>query len=404
MRTFDIAIVGGGMTGLALACGLKSTGLRIVVLEPHPPALTFTNEQLPASRVSAINLASEKLLAYCNAWQYLNPERLSAYSSMEVWEKDSFAHIDFQAQDYHFHSFGYLIENKHIQSALWQAAQRIPSVTLCQEQPKLVEWGENEVFITLEQGESLSAKLVIGADGAHSWLRKQANIPLTFRDYGQHALVATIKTELQHNHRAYQVFTGDDILAFLPLYQPEQCSIVWSASPEKIAQLQACDENQFNQLLAITFDHRLGLCRLQGERDTFPLTARYAQHFVEHRVALIGDAAHTIHPLAGQGVNLGFRDVIALIDTINALHQQGRDIGSPHFLRQYEQSRKYDAAIMLAGMQGLQQLFSGNNSLKKLIRDSGLALTNKLPLIKSYFVEQAVGFSDLPDWLLDEVR
>lgn len=401
MRSFDIAIIGGGMTGLALACGLKSTGLRIAVLEPNSPSLTFTNEQSPASRVSAINLASEKLLRYCDAWQHLNAARVSPYSSMVVWEKDSFAHIDFQAQDYHYNSLGYIIENDHIQSALWQTAQQTSSITLCVDQPKSVEWGENEVFITLQQGESLSAKLVIGADGAHSWLRRQANIPFTFRDYGQHALVATVKTEQPHNDCAYQVFTGDDILAFLPLYQSDLCSIVWSASPERIAQLQISDETYFNQQLAITFDHRLGLCELQNSRYTFPLTARYAQSFVEHRIALIGDAAHTIHPLAGQGVNLGFRDVIALIDTIKTLHQQGKDIGSHHFLRQYEQSRKYDAAIMLAGMQGLQQLFSGKNALKKLIRDSGLALTNKLPLMKSYFVEQATGFNDLPDWLLD---
>lgn len=401
MRNFDIAIIGGGMTGLALACGLKSTGLRIAVLESNAPSLTFTDEQPTAARVSAINLASEKLLRHCNAWQYLNASRIASYSSMEVWEKDSFARIDFQAQDYHYNSLGYIIENDHMQSALWQIAQQAQSITLCVDQPKSIEWGENEAFITLNQGESLSAKLVVGADGAHSWLRKQANIPLTFRDYGQHALVATVKTEQPHHDCAYQIFTGEDILAFLPLYQPNLCSIVWSASPERIAQLQLSDETYFNQQLAITFDHRLGLCELQGARHTFPLTARYAQSFVEHRIALIGDAAHTIHPLAGQGVNLGFRDVIALIDTIRTLHQQGRDIGSHYFLRQYEQSRKYDAAIMLAGMQGLQQLFSGKNALKKLIRDSGLALTNTLPLMKSYFVEQATGFNDLPDWLLD---
>lgn len=170
----------------------------------------------------------------------------------------------------------------------------------------------------------LTARLVIAADGANSWLRNKADIPLTFWDYRHHALVATIRTEEPHGAVARQVFHGEGILAFLPLSDPHLCSIVWSLSPQDAERMQQSGDEAFNQALTIAFDNRLGLCRLESERQVFPLTGRYARQFAAHRLALVGDAAHTIHPLAGQGVNLGFMDAAELVDDLRRLQRRQR--------------------------------------------------------------------------------
>jgi len=198
---------------------------------------------------------------------------------------------------------------------------------------------------------------------------------------------------------ARQVFHGDGILAFLPFSDPHLCSIVWSLPPEEAARLAALDEAAFNRELAMQFDLRLGLCRVEGERHTFPLTGRYARSFAGHRLALIGDAAHTVHPLAGQGVNLGFMDAAELSAEIRRLQKQGKDFGQHLYLKRYERRRKHSAALMLAGMQGFRDLFAGQNPAKKLLRDLGLTLADTLPGVKPRLVRQAMGLNDLPDWL-----
>ena len=163
--------------------------------------------------------------------------------------------------------------------------------------------------------------------------------------------------------------------------------------------MQQADEEAFNQALCVAFDNRLGLCHVESERQVYPLTGRYARHFAGHRLALMGDAAHTIHPLAGQGVNLGFMDAAELVSELKRLHAQGKDIGQHMYLRRYERSRKHSAALMLAGMQGFRELFSGTNPAKKLFRDIGLKLADRLPGVKPQLLRQAMGLNDLPQWL-----
>ncbi|WP_318370193.1 FAD-dependent 2-octaprenylphenol hydroxylase [Enterobacter sp.] len=399
MQSVDVAIVGGGMVGLAVACGLQGSGLRVAVLEQNAPVALADNAP-PELRVSAINAASEKLLTRLGVWSEIVAHRASCYHGMEVWDKDSFGRITFNDESMGYSHLGHIIENAVVHQALWQKAQQCTDVTLITPaELQQVAWGENDAFLTLKDASMITARLVVGADGANSWLRDKADIPLTFWDYHHHALVATIRTSEPHNAVARQVFHGDGILAFLPLSDPHLCSIVWSLSPHQAKAMQEADDATFNQALCVAFDNALGLCQVESERQVFPLTGRYARQFAAHRLALVGDAAHTIHPLAGQGVNLGFMDAAELINELRRLHREGKDIGQHLYLRRYERSRKHSAALMLAGMQGFRELFAGQNPAKKLLRDVGLKLADTLPGVKTGLIRQAMGLNDLPEWL-----
>lgn len=396
MTNVDVAIIGGGMVGLTLAAALVETDLRIAVIENHLPDPNLG--ELPDQRVSALNRASEHILAHVDAWDGIVSQRYQPYTNMEVWEKDSFAAIDFDAMSLSQPNLGYIVENRVIQLALLDKVKKQPNVTMfCPDQCSNVMFGESEAWITLESGKTLTAKLVVGADGANSWVRNHLNIPLTSWDYDHSALVATIRTAEPHENTARQIFTPEGPLAFLPLADPHLCSIVWSQPPEQAELNYSAPIDEFNKRLTTTFDARLGLCQLEGERMLCPLKMRYARDFVAERVALIGDAAHTIHPLAGQGVNLGLLDAACLAESIIALHQQGKDIGSRANLRPFERWRKNEAVHMIAAMQGFKDLFSGDNPAKKLFRGIGLTAFAVLPMAKTPFIKRALGLTgELP--------
>lgn len=393
MKTADIVIIGGGMVGLALAALLADCDCRISIIEQSPP-IPSTDEL--TFRVSAINRASQMMLEKIGVWQKIPTERLSAYDKMKVREKDSFAQIEFDNADpaikqLGLEQLGFIVENQQIRFALWQKISEQPNVEIVSAKPQNLGISENGAFLTLSDGEMLSAKLVIGADGANSWVRRQTAIPLISRDYQHTALVCNVRTAEPHQQTARQIFSPDSILAFLPLKKERLCSIVWSLPPEQARQLAECDEATFQKALAIAFDHQLGLCELQSLRAIYPLVARYARDFAQPRIALIGDAAHTIHPLAGLGVNLGFADAETLAHQIRLHWQAGKDIGEYRHLRQFERERKVEAVKLLAAMEGLKQLFSGNHPLKKLVRGIGLSLTNRYSLAKKLLIEQAIG-------------
>ena len=388
-QTFDVAIVGGGMVGLATAIGLAEANLTVVVIDAGS---TQAPSGEPKLRVSAINKASQQLLTNLGAWQYLDHSRVSPYQKMQVWDKDGMGKIEFDAHSISENHLGAIIENDAISFALAKRVSELSNITYIEQQKlQRIAFGEREAWLTLENGDNISAALVIGADGANSWVRQQCQIPLTFWDYGHHAIVATVRTELSHDATARQAFLPDGPLAMLPLYDDNLCSIVWSTTPQYAEQLLAADDKTFGKALTAALDSRLGVCEVVSERHAFPLRMRYARHFARHRLVLAGDAAHTIHPLAGQGVNLGFLDAASIIQTVAELHEQGKDIGDYRHLRALERWRKADAMEMIATMEGFKRLFAGRNPLKKVIRDIGLSLVDNVAGLKTVFIRQAMG-------------
>ncbi|GGI79884.1 FAD-dependent 2-octaprenylphenol hydroxylase [Shewanella hanedai] len=388
-KTYDVAIVGGGMVGLATAVGLAMENFRVVVIDAGETP-TVTGE--PKLRVSAINKASQRLLQNIGAWAYLDDDRLSPYQKMDVWDKDSIGKISFDAHSLSEQYLGSIIENDNIAHALSMRAAEFDEITHIENHAlDKIAFGEREAWLTLDNGENISAALVIGADGANSWVREQCKIPMTFWDYGHHAIVATVRTEIPHQDTARQVFLKDGPLAFLPLYEPNFCSIVWSVPPAKAKQLLESDSQTLERTLTAEFDGRMGMCKLECEPQAFPLRMRYARHFGRHRLFLAGDAAHTIHPLAGQGVNLGLLDAAAIIQTLGELKLEGKDIGDYANLRSLERWRKADALEMIAAMEGFKRLFEGSNPVKKALRDFGLNLVDNIAPVKTLFMQQAMG-------------
>lgn len=397
MQSVDVAIIGGGMVGLTLAAALAETELRVAVVEGRLPAQELGPQ--PDIRVSALSRASERILRRVGAWEGIEARRLSPYDKMQVWEQDSFAAIAFEAGRLAQPNLGHIVENRVIQLALLERVALLPNVALlAPEQCQSIAFGESEAWLSLASGKSLTAKLVVGADGANSWLRRQLDIPLTHWDYGHSAVVANIRCAEPHGMTARQIFRPQGPLAFLPLPDSDLCSIVWSVPPEEAERLVALSDQAFNKALTSAFDHRLGLCRVEGARQAFPLKMRYARDFVRNRVALVGDAAHTIHPLAGQGVNLGLLDAASLAQELKALWQEELDIGQQAHLRHYERWRKAEAAKMITAMQAFRDLFAGSHPAKKLFRDLGMLLADKAPGVKDEFMRRALGLSgELPE-------
>ncbi|MDP8101779.1 FAD-dependent monooxygenase [Phocoenobacter atlanticus] len=401
MKSTDITIIGGGMVGLAVAALLENANCQITIIERSTP---FFDPNLLTHRVSAINFESQTMLEKLGVWQFIPENKKSSYSKMHVWEKDSFAKIEFdntanEIKSLGLEQLGFIIENQHIQNALWQQVSKQPNVEIILAQPQTLSINETGAFLTLDNNEMLTSKLVIGADGANSWVRSQMNMPLISKDYQHTALVCNVKTQEAHQQTAWQIFSPDSILAFLPLNDEYHCSIVWSLPPEKAKTLLNCDVIAFNKALTIAFDNKLGLCELvtdlQNPRGIYPLTARYCRDFAQNRIALVGDAAHTIHPLAGLGVNLGFADAMEMATQIKTNLEKNVDIGEYRHLREYERKRKVEAVKLLGAMGVLKETFSGNNPVKKLIRGVGLSLTNQLPLVKSTLIKQAVGLPSI---------
>ncbi|WP_339692052.1 FAD-dependent monooxygenase [uncultured Pseudoalteromonas sp.] len=387
MKQTQVCVVGGGCVGLTLALGLVKANISVVVIDAAAKQVLPGDEY--ALRVSALSLASQHLFESLQVWPEIIAQRARAYTHMDVRDQDSFGKIAFNSDELDLPHLGHIVENDIIRYALINELEQHSQATLMFDtRYQQIHQSDNDVFITLDSGEPVIAKLLVAADGANSAIRKQFNLPITFKDYDHNAIVATVKTTEPHNNTARQVFLPTGPLAFLPLPDANTHSIVWSTSPAHCQTLLAMDDSDFNKAVMAALDGQCGLCEVQSARTAFPLKMRYAQQWVTGKVVLMGDAAHTIHPLAGLGMNLGLKDAAYLIELLTA---DNKEFASNRLLRDYERTRKLDAQKHIAMMQGLKELFAGANPLKKLVRGVGLSLVDNLGPIKHLFAKQAIG-------------
>ena len=392
MKTqFDVAIVGGGLVGLATACALSQYNLTVAIVDTKVNDYqNFVFDKI-AIRASAINSASQQYFSQIDIWNDLYAsKRVRAFSEIDVWEKNGLAHLTAHAKDYGYPNLGYIIENNLISYYLYQHAQTNPNITIFNLAAIDNNCNQDDAFLTLADNTRLQVKLIIGADGAHSWLRRHEKISLLERNYLHHAVITTVETQYPHGACARQIFYPNGIVAFLPLWQTNKSCLVWSTKPEQAAILTSLTESEFCQELFKLTGDKVGQCKLVNPRMVFPLKARFAKQFIKHRLALIGDAAHTIHPLAGQGVNLGFQDSALLVATIKNVFDKQKDIGLVENLKSFQFTRRKDALVMLTAMRTIQDIFNGDNALKKMVRTVGMNTINNFSPLKKHLIKYAM--------------
>lgn len=392
---YDVAIAGGGMVGAALAAGLGLTGFRVALIEGREPQRQWPPEEVDL-RVSALTRASQNILLNLGAWPAMVRRRVNPYRRMRVWDAGSGGVIQFDCDAIGEPDLGHIVENRVTQLALWERLEQLPPVELlCPARISGLDLERRQ--LRLEDGRSLSAGLIVGADGRDSRIRDLAGIQVHGWAYDQHALVATVTPTGDHQETAWQRFLPAGPLAFLPL-DDGRCSIVWSNRPEQAKRLLTLDEADFRAELAQAIEGQLGEISAVGPRALFPLRLQHAVPYVRAGLALVGDAAHAIHPLAGQGVNLGLLDAATLVQCLVTGRAPGRAPGHLRDLRQYERLRKGDNIAMLAAMDGFKRLFSNANPALGLLRGLGLRLADRVTPLNHAFMRRALGLEgELPD-------
>lgn len=404
MTDFDCAVIGGGMVGAASALTLADQGLTVALIEMHPPK-EFSNKQPLDLRVSAISLASQFLLEQLGAWQHIKQWRACPYERLGVWEQE-FAYTEFNADDIEQPHLGHIIENRLIQLALWQQIHQHKNIKIfCPENLTHLEQDTDKVTLTLSE-QTLSAKLLIAADGANSQVRKHVNIGVTAWDYQHSAILINVETAYEQQNITWQQFFPTGPVAFLPLSKKplvEQnkfkqkedigyASLVWYHHRDEIKRLSALTNSQLQQEIQANFPKRLGDIQVI-DKAAFPLTRRHANTYQKGRVLLVGDAAHTINPMAGQGVNLGFKDVKALQDVIALAISEGKCWHDVNVLAQYEQLRRKDNLLMQSTMDALYLSFSHPSNMIKTMRNLSLFAINKLPLVNTLVKNKALKYA-----------
>ena len=388
-EAYDVVIAGGGLVGLSLAAVLGRADFRVAVLEAREPDFDWPQGSVDL-RVYAITRASQALFTDIGIWPAVQA-KAAPFREMRVWDAGGSGDIHFDSAELGEPYLGHILESRVIEKALLDVVADLPGVDLlCPARVKAFEEQAASQQVELDDGRLLSAKLLVGADGKDSGVRGYAGIHAKASDYGQQALVAVVSTQYPHSETAWQRFLPTGPLAFLPLIDG-RCSIVWSADSAEARHLMELNDGDFCAALAAAFDHRLGTVLDCGERLLFPLRRQYAERYVAARLALVGDASHVIHPLAGQGVNLGLKDVSELSDALVQARVKQRDIGSLGVLRRYERARKGDNMATMLVMDGFKHLFGSRLAPLCWARNLGLNLVDAAPPLKNQIMRAAMG-------------
>jgi 2-octaprenylphenol hydroxylase len=393
-RQFDVVIVGGGLVGAALAAALGGGALDIALIESRPPEPAGAAALIPGenwdSRVYAINPESVRFLTEIGAWAEIEPARLTAVRQMEIFGDEGKSRIGFDAMATGVPELAWIVEGKVLLDAIWRVLGQQKNLSLFRPaQCTALSVAEGRASISLDGGTRLSAQLVVGADGAHSWLREAAGMAATERSYHEVGVVANFATAREHEGTAYQWFRPEGTLAYLPL-PGKRLSMVWAAQAEFARELLGLAPETLAQRVAAAGCHQLGELQLLTAAQGFPLRLLSAARSVASCVALVGDAAHVVHPLAGQGVNLGFADAEALAAEI-ARRESFRGCGDSRLLRRYERRRREQHFAIECVTDGLQRLFSSENRALRQMRNRGLELVDALPVLKNLLARRALG-------------
>jgi len=407
MKNFDCVVIGGGMVGAASALSLSQLGLRVALVEQYQPK-EFTKEQNIDLRVSAISLASQYLLEQLGAWSQITKWRACAYKRLGVWEHEV-AYTEFNADDITQAHLGHIVENRLLQLSLWQQIKLQSNIELfCPERLVSLSQDDEKATMILDKT-SLTAKLVIAADGANSQVRQLADIGVTSWDYQQSAMLINVKTQIPQQDITWQQYLPTGPVAFLPLSkkpifdksesqlnetidQAGYASLVWYHQRDEIKRLSALSNQQLQQEVLAVFPKRLGQIEVL-DQGAFPLTRRHANTYQHKRVLLLGDAAHTINPMAGQGVNLGFKDVKALQTVIATAIANGECWHNEDVLSRYESMRRKDNLLMQSTMDVLYHAFSHPSPLVKTLRNASLLALNKMPVLNGVIKNKALAYA-----------
>lgn len=388
-QNYDVVVVGGGLIGAAMAVGLAQSGWSVALLE-HQWPIAFDVGSIPELRVSAIGYASVNLLKQLGVWQDVELMRCTAYRRLETWEQPG-SSVVFDAAALLLPELGFMVENRVLQLALWQQLAKYPNLTLlCPATLQNMERIDNQYWqLTLDQQPPIQAHLVIGADGAGSLVRRLAMIGTYGWQYRQSCLLITVETETSQQDVTWQQFFPSGPRAFLPLFD-HWASLVWYDNPQRIYQLQAMPLRQLNKEILQAFPTRLGSVNALAAAS-FPLVRHHAQRYMKPGLALLGDAAHTIHPLAGQGVNLGYRDVAVLLAVLNSARELAQPWHSESVLSDYQRRRRADNLIMQSGMDFFYATFSNSLPPVRMMRNLALMMVQRSQRLKSYALKYALG-------------
>ncbi|MFK8047376.1 MAG: UbiH/UbiF/VisC/COQ6 family ubiquinone biosynthesis hydroxylase [Halioglobus sp.] len=399
-KHYDVTIIGAGIAGSTLALLLSGKGLSIALVEAQPPGVESGKAKRGISgfdsRVSALTPNSRVLLEQIQVWQGITAQRVCAYQHMTVWDGDGTAVLEFDGDEMDVSALGYIAENAVVVGSLLDRVRASSDITFFNprrlEQCDVLEAGTVE--IALENGTQLTTDLLVAADGALSKVRQMLDFETREWDYGHRAIVATVQLELPHQSTAWQRFLSSGPLAFLPLPDVDGqhfCSIVWSLDEALVDPLLALDDQEFCRQLQEAFEGRLGNVEACSKRFAFPLRQRHAVEYVRSGVALVGDAAHTIHPLAGQGVNLGLQDVAVLAQEVLTAHSNGQNCGQLETLKRYQRRRLGENLAMMAAMDGFKRLFAQRSLPVRWLRNAGMRSVGNFAPLKRQLMRHAMG-------------